>query len=391
MHNPRTSPPPPPPRTKPAAKGALAPPQELNSTRLAGCSYVLLESVSAGSMGSVHRARQLPQQREVAIKILHPHLAKRSSVAAAFWREAQAGRLIKHPNVVQILDFGRDPHSDCAFMVMELLGGRTLEDLLRERRVPEVRWTAEIMTQILTALAAAHDLGIVHRDIKPENVIVDSGQDAGGKPVDVVKVCDFGIARVPFAGPASSARKDSTLEGTVCGTPEYMSPEQAQARSVDRMTDIYACGVMLYEMVTGRLPFEAESAIQIVLQHIHSRPRRPRKLRPELDPRLEAIILRAMAKDPRERFTGARAMRAALLQWLEATQHEATSLAQQPTTPQRPLSDDQAAALAPAPRTRLDSAFALLLRARARRARWTTAVVLGSLALVALAGAVLAR
>jgi serine/threonine protein kinase len=375
---------------------------ELTSTRFEGLRYSLVEPLRSGSMGTVYRGCEHPSQRDVAIKILHPHLASRPSVAAAFWREARAGRLIRHPNVVQIHDFGRDAASGRSFMVMELLQGRSLADVLREQRVPELDWTVQVMTQILSALAAAHDVGIVHRDIKPENVLVQGELDASGKRVDVIKLCDFGIARVPSSSesspshpshpshPSQRGQKDTTLEGTVCGTPEYMSPEQAQARSTDRMTDLYACGVMLYEMVTGRLPFEAESAIQIVLQQVHNRPRSPRKLRPDLDVELEAIILRAMAKDPRERFPSARAMRAALVQWLD--EDENTKLAQQPTRQYRPV-DASLLELPAAAWDTLDSSFGALAafaQARARRPWVTVAVVLGSLALVVLAGAALA-
>jgi serine/threonine-protein kinase len=227
------------------------------------------------------------------------------------------------------------------------------------------------MSQTLAALAVAHDAGIVHRDLKPENIMLVMRPGDDGAPVETVKVEDFGIAKLVEGCADGEPGQKLTTQGIVAGTPEYISPEQAQAKPLDGRSDLYSCGVILYQMVTGRLPFEAETAIGAVLKHITEEPEPPSKLNPACDPRLEAVIARAMRKNRDERYATAREMRAALRALVEGRTPvaEPSAAAAPPATnapaptPTSPSTMTRQVDAPPAPRLRRPASAAILAAA----------------------------
>ncbi len=278
--------------------------------------YVVENLIGSGAMGAVFRARQIALEKTVAIKVMHGENANDPAFAARFHREAKAASRLNHPNSIQILDFGAEPDG-LLYIAMEYLDGRSLHHVLRDEWPLAPTRIADILMQTLAALAVAHDMGVVHRDLKPENVMVLSGTDDDGRPKDIVKVCDFGIAKItdPRAYRASGERESEgpvTTAGFLVGTPEYMSPEQGRGEKLDPRSDLYSVGVILFEMLTRRVPFDAENAIGVVLKHITEEPPVPSSLVPDVDPRLDAITLRAMRKFREERYPSAREMRAEL-------------------------------------------------------------------------------
>ena len=289
---------------------------ELLGAKLDGGRYEIMQRIATGAMGVVYRGRQAPLGREVAIKLLRESRVRCQHSISAFWREARAASMIDHPNIVRVIDFGLDRNYHY-FIVMELLEGRSLEDVLGRDPLPSLRSSCEIIVQLLSALAAAHDAGVVHQDVKPGNVKLHRAYDANGEEVEIPKLCDFGLAaqlRATVADDEPGSTRDE-----LWGTPEYMSPEQVRGERPTPSTDLYACGVMLYQMATGRLPFEAKEPTAIAAQHIDCAPTPPSEVRPGLDPALEAVILRALSKRPEDRFPDARAMRVALLEALPPT------------------------------------------------------------------------
>jgi serine/threonine-protein kinase len=278
--------------------------------------YVVESHIGSGAMGAVFRARQIALEKTIALKVMHGEHADDPAFAARFHREAKAASRLNHPNSIQVIDFGAEPDG-LLYIAMEYLDGRSLHNILREQWPLPPSRIADILMQTLAALAVAHDLGIVHRDLKPENVMILSGTDDDGRPKDVVKVCDFGIAKItdPRAYRGNGERDSEgpvTTAGFLVGTPEYMSPEQGRGEKLDHRSDLYSVGVILFEMLTRRVPFDAENAIGILLKHITEEPPVPSQLVPGTDPRLEAIALRALRKFREERFPSARDMRAEL-------------------------------------------------------------------------------
>lgn len=277
--------------------------------------FVLEALVGGGAMGTVYRAQQVALDKSVAIKILHPDMARDPAFVARFHREAKAASRLDHPSSVRVLDFGED--DGLLYIVMEYLDGRDLLSVMvAEWPLPPGR-VASILSQVLAALAVAHDQGIVHRDLKPENIMVLEGTSDDGDPVDVVKVCDFGIATMANVaedepGPRLTAR------GLVMGTPDYMSPEQARGEKLDPRSDLYSVGVILYHLLAGRTPFAAESALGIALKHVTDPVVPPSKHADDVDPVLEKICLRALEKPRDARYASARQMRAELRTVLEA-------------------------------------------------------------------------
>jgi serine/threonine-protein kinase len=248
-------------------------------------------------MGRVYRAEQTNLGRTVAIKIIHPHLVGEENAAARFITEARAASRLNHPNSVAVIDFGKTEDGQL-YLVMEFLRGKDLARVQYEEGPLSFRRIVSILRQVLAALSEAHHLGIIHRDLKPENVILEPVRTGG----DFVKVVDFGLAKMrEGAGP------NITSPGIVCGTPEYMSPEQGRGDPLDARSDLYAVGVIFYQLLTGRLPFEAESPTQVVLMHITEPPPDPRAAAPErLIPSLLAdVCLMALAKEPGHRFGNA--------------------------------------------------------------------------------------
>jgi len=264
--------------------------------------------VGEGAMGAVFRARQIALGTTVAVKVLHRPLTSDPSFAARFLREAQAASRIDHPSSMRVIDFG-EQDDGLLFMATEYLDGRTLADVLDEVGPMPAPRIIDIASQILAALAVAHEMNVVHRDLKPENIMLLEGEDDEGCRHDIVKVCDFGVAKL-LEQQGSGSRV--TGEGLIVGTPAYMSPEQARGESLDARSDLYSMGVLLFQMMTGAVPFDATTAVATALMHVTDEPTRPRAINPSIDERLEAICLKAMRKRREDRFSNAREMRAEL-------------------------------------------------------------------------------
>jgi serine/threonine protein kinase len=260
--------------------------------------YVILDLVGIGGMGRVYRAEQTNLGRTVAVKVIHPHLVGEENAAARFITEARAASRLNHPNSVAVIDFGKMEDGQL-YLVMEFLRGKDLARVQYEEGPLAFRRIVSILRQVLAALAEAHHLGIIHRDLKPENIILEQIRTGG----DFVKVVDFGLAKMRV----EAVQPNITSPGIVCGTPEYMSPEQGRGDPLDARSDLYAVGVILYQLLTGSLPFEAESPTQVVLMHITEQPQDPRATVPEREiPDLLAdVCLMALAKDPNHRFSNA--------------------------------------------------------------------------------------
>ena len=260
--------------------------------------YQLLERLGQGAMAQVYRARDPTSGAEVAVKILYPHLTGDEGFVARFRREAQAAASLDHPHIIRILDHGTE--GDLSYLVMELIDGPSLKDVLERREEPlSPDEAVRLVTTLAEALEHAHRQGIVHRDVKPSNVLLRGGR------LDDPVLTDFGVARMVEATVATAA-------GTTLGTPTYMAPEQGEGKPGDARSDIYALGVILYELLTGRPPFEADSPYALILRHIHTPPPSPRTLRPALPKPLEAVTLRALAKEPAARYPSAAAFAEAL-------------------------------------------------------------------------------
>jgi hypothetical protein len=288
-----------PPRTQLQHENETIPPgvesPDLTGTTLLG-RYRLLAKLGAGGMGTVYLGEHTSIGKKFAIKVLGSEFAHRGDLVKRFLREAQAASMISQPNVVEISDFGDTPDGS-VFFVMEYLDGEDLGAMLRrEGRLPWPR-VRHLIVQVCRALEAAHAAGIVHRDMKPDNCFRVSKQ---GDP-DFVKVLDFGIAKVETG---DTAGKGLTQTGMIFGTPEYMSPEQAQGEKIDHRADIYAVGVIMYQLLCGEQPFTGSSFMAVLTKHMFDVPRAPSEVAPdaEIPPDAEAIVLKAMQKDRTYRF-----------------------------------------------------------------------------------------
>lgn len=249
--------------------------------------YRILEKIGSGGMADVYLAYDTVLDRKVAVKVMHRQYAADENFVRRFRREAQAAANLNHPNIVSVYDWGHE--NETYFIVMEYITGKPLKDLILSKGVLNLNFAIDIAKQIARALAFAHKHEVVHRDIKPQNIIIT--QDG------LVKVTDFGIAR---------AKSSSLTEtGTVMGSVHYLAPEQAQGLPATELSDIYSMGVILFEMVTGNVPFEGDTPVSIAMKHASETPPRPSSLNSSLPPKLEAIILKAMAKDPFDRYQNA--------------------------------------------------------------------------------------
>ena len=260
--------------------------------------------IGQGGMGKVYRARHLTLDRPVVLKMLHRIYSDDAQISQRFQREARAASRLNHPNSIAVLDFGA-AEDGTLFMAMEFLAGRDLSRVISEDwPISEAR-IIRIGAQILSALAEAHAQGIIHRDLKPENVMVEARRD---EP-DFVKVLDFGIAKIT----AGADEPKLTAVGLVCGTPEYMSPEQARGAELDARSDLYSVGVILYQLATGDLPFQSDTPVGFLTKHLAEIPVAPRVRRPDLSVPLDALIRKTMEKEAGRRYPDAVAMREALL------------------------------------------------------------------------------
>ncbi|WP_405931739.1 protein kinase domain-containing protein [Streptomyces sp. NBC_00827] len=269
---------------------------------VAGGRYQLRDLLGEGGMASVHLAYDSVLDRQVAIKTLHTELGREQAFRERFRREAQSVAKLTHTNIVSVFDTGEDVLDGMTtpYIVMEYVEGRPLgsvldQDIAQYGAMPADK-ALKITADVLAALEISHEMGLVHRDIKPGNVMMTKR--------GVVKVMDFGIARAMQSGVTSM-----TQTGMVVGTPQYLSPEQALGRGVDARSDLYSVGIMLFQLTTGRLPFEADSPLAIAYAHVQEQPVAPSSVNRSLPPAVDALVARALKKNPNERFPSAEAMR----------------------------------------------------------------------------------
>ena len=257
--------------------------------------YRLIEQIGMGGMAIVYRAEDLNTGHNVAVKVLRPEFNEDSEFVSRFQREAEAASKMTHHNIVNLLDVGMD--GDNRYLVMEYVQGKTLKEVIQERGRLSAPLACQIAIRILSALEHAHRNGIVHRDIKPQNILVH----ADGH----IKVADFGIARI--ADSATLSRGDMVM-----GSVHYFSPEQARGESASATSDIYSTGVVLYEMLTGRVPFDGENPVAVAMQHLHADPAPIQSLAPDVPPSVVRVCMKAMEKNPADRYQSAREMAADL-------------------------------------------------------------------------------
>jgi tRNA A-37 threonylcarbamoyl transferase component Bud32 len=286
---------------------------------LAGGRYQLRDLLGEGGMASVHLAYDAVLDRQVAIKTLHTELGREQAFRERFRREAQAVAKLTHTNIVSVFDTGEDDLGGLTtpYIVMEYVEGRplgsVLEQDIRQYGAMPADKALKVTADVLAALEISHEMGLVHRDIKPGNVMVTKR--------GVVKVMDFGIARAMQSGVTSM-----TQTGMVVGTPQYLSPEQALGRGVDARSDLYSVGIMLFQLVTGRLPFDADSPLAIAYAHVQEEPVAPSSINRALPPAVDALVARALKKNPNERFPTAEAMHDECLRVAASLQAAAPSI-----------------------------------------------------------------
>lgn len=285
--------------------------------------YRIQEKVGEGGMAVVYRALDVVLRRVVAIKVLRPQYAGDQEFVDRFRREAQAAASLSHPNVVNIFDVGQE--DDVHFIVLEYVQGKNLKELVREHGRLSPRRSVQVARAVARALEAAHQRGLIHRDIKPHNILIT--------PEGRVKVADFGLARATSAATL-------TETGVVIGSVHYFSPEQARGDVVGPASDIYSLGVVLYEMLTGTVPFRGDSPISVALKHLQDEPPSPREHDPRIPEWLDQVVMRALAKDPHERFPSAAAM-AEALEWRMERPH-LSAAAGRPRPLAAPLREDSA-------------------------------------------------
>lgn len=288
----------------------VAPEDPVASGHQYGGRYQIKRSIASGGMAEVFMARDALLNRPVALKLMHPEFAGNKSFVERFRREAQAAASLNDPRIVSIYDWGSDDGT--YFIVMEYVEGKTLAEIIRSSGPLEIISAVRIAADVCGGLHLAHKKGIIHRDVKPANIaLTATGQ---------TKVMDFGIAR------AASDGAQVTQTGMIIGTAGYFSPEQAQGKPVDARSDVYSVGVVLYEMLTGVVPFKGESPVAVAYKHVTEDPVSPRELAGDLSPDLEAVVMKALAKNPDNRYQSAEEMRLDLERILRGDQVEATPL-----------------------------------------------------------------
>lgn len=252
--------------------------------RVLGGRYQVLDKVGTGGMATVYRGMDQVLGRTVAIKTMLPQYATDPSFAARFKQEAQAAAALNSPYIVSVYDWGKD--GDTYYIIMEYLRGTDLKSGIRKHGALDCKKVAQIGSQIAQALSVAHNHDIIHRDIKPQNIMV--------QPDGNIKVMDFGIAR--------AKNSHLTTDNSVLGTAHYVSPEQTQGKPLGPTTDLYSLGIVMYEAATGRVPFDGDNAVTVAMKQVTEQPVPPSQINPNVDPQLEAIILKCMQKDPKDRF-----------------------------------------------------------------------------------------
>jgi serine/threonine protein kinase len=256
--------------------------------------YRILRRVGAGGSATVFHADDLRLRRPVALKILHPALADDPVATERFWREGWTARRMRHERIARVYDWG--VAASTHYIAMEYVAGRTLRSVLRDEQAPTTAAATDLIFQVLDGARHTHDQGVVHRDLKPENVIVDPGSR--------VKLIDFGLA--------GTGRASITPAGSLLGTVHYMAPELTMGGTATAASDLYAIGVILYELLTGRRPFEADLAVAVAMAHVHTRAEPPARFNRAIAPELDAVVMRALEKPPTRRFANAGAFIGAL-------------------------------------------------------------------------------
>ncbi|RKT51865.1 Stk1 family PASTA domain-containing Ser/Thr kinase [Saccharothrix australiensis] len=303
----------------------------MSTPRLLSNRYELGETLGYGGMSEVHKGRDVRLGRDVAIKVLRADLARDTQFQERFRREAQNSAALNHPAIVAVYDTGETntEYGPLPYIVMEYVDGRTLRDIVKTQGPLTGKRAMEIMADVSAALDFSHRHGIVHRDVKPANVMITRS--------GAVKVMDFGIARAVHDGQAAV-----TQTAAVIGTAQYLSPEQARGEAVDARSDVYASGCVLFELLTGEPPFTGDSPVAVAYQHVREDPKPPSSLNPKVTPALDAIVLKAMAKGPANRYQSAAEMRADLVRVLSG---------QRPSAPAVMTAEDRTAVLNQSPRT----------------------------------------
>ena len=262
------------------------PDEEISALRRAtGNRYRILRRLGGGGMATVYRAEQMPLSRDVVVKVLHPHLARDAEMAERFRREAEAAAQLVHPFICPLLDFGRS--GETVYIVMPYLGGGSLADKVQKERAVSPTIVAAATAQVAVGLDHAHRRGVVHRDVKPDNILFDDDGNAF--------ITDFGIATARFHGRL-------TATGRAMGTPHYMSPEQAMGKLVDGRSDLYAVGLLLYEMLLGQPPFDGEDSYAVGYKHVHEVPVSPDQVDSRIPSTLSAIVNKCLAKQAVDRY-----------------------------------------------------------------------------------------
>jgi len=306
-----------PPSVPPGSVMTPAVPAAALIGRVIAGKYRIESAIGSGASAAVFRARHIDLQRDVAVKVLHEQKLGDAQFTKRFKGEALAASKLEHPNVARVLDFGQEPDG-LLYLVMELLAGRSLEAILAASGAIPQRAAITFAIQAASALAFAHDVGIVHRDVKPENIMIVPHRDDDGNPCDLAKVCDFGLAKL-----REGASEEITTAGMLCGSPAYMSPEQTRGETLDGRSDIYSLGVTLFESLTGTLPHEAVDMVELFNKKMTEPARRLSSVLPGADALLEDILARTLAADPARRHPNARVLREELKEALALLEDDA--------------------------------------------------------------------